>query len=536
MSLLDDVLALSPAERAALYTRLTPQERRTLDELLAGAIANPHARWVEDPVGFVQNVLHETAWSKQREILRSLIENKRTAVPACHAPGKSHIAARAVAWWTSVHPPGTSLVITTASTFRQVRNIMWPQIRKVATRHKLPGEVLTTEWKIAGEIAAYGFSSGDSNEAAVQGIHMPNLLIVVDEAGGLSHTLGGALEALMTGGNTRLLVIGNPPTDEEGSWFEKCCTSDLYNVIRIDAHSTPNFTGEDPGMCAACPPSVAPHSVGTHLVDQTWVDDVIYEFGPDSAFVEARVHARFPRSTTNKVIPLSWCEQATDNDTPIDGQTVRLGVDVASDGGDELVIAWADGWRVRIAHKSSGSANANAVDVALLVLEEIRAAERLHQRRGISARVRVKIDEIGVGWGVVSLLKTWGEDGKHDSDIIGVKVSRTAQDGDRFANQRAEMWWTGRELLMPEPDTGRQSVRLDVDRRTLAQLATPKYRSDSSGRIAIEKKDDIKKRGGHSPDRAEAVLLALYEPPARNLAPAVLPIGVGQANPWGGAA
>jgi hypothetical protein len=535
LSLLEEVLTLTPAERAKLYVGLSPGERQALDGLLIGAVSNPLARYEKDPIGFVTSKLSETAWSKQREIMESIRDNKRTAIPACHAPGKSHIAARAVAWWVSVHPPGTALVITTASTFRQVRNIMWPMIRKVAQRHNLPGEVLTTEWKVNSEIAAYGFSSGDNNEAAVQGIHMPNLLIVVDEAGGLSHTLGGALEALMTGGNTRLVVIGNPPTDEEGSWFEKCCNSELYNVIRIDAYSTPNFTGEDPGICGSCPASVAPHSVGTHLVDQTWVSDVIYEFGEESAFVEARVHARFPKSSTNKVIPLSWCERATENESPIEGEAIKLGVDVASDGGDELVVGWADGWTVRIAHKSSGSANANAVDVSLLVLEEIRAAERVHRKKGITRKVRVKIDEIGVGWGVVSLLKTWGDEGKHDSEIVGVKVSRTAGDADRFVNQRAEMWWNGRELLMPEPGTGNQAVRLNVDRRTLAQLATPKYKADSSGRIAIEKKDDIKKRGGHSPDRAEAVLLALYEPPGRGLAPAVMPIGIAQSNPWAGA-
>src|SRR5262249_41647479 len=160
---------------------------------------------------------------------------------------------------------------------------------------------------------------------------------------------------------------------EEGSWFEKCCTSDLYNVIRIDAASTPNFTGENPGICKACPPAVAPHKVGTHLVDQKWVDDVLYEFGPDSAFVEARVHARFPRNTSNKVIPLSWCEQATENTDPIQGDRIQLGVNVASDGSDELVVAWIDGWTARIAHRSSGSENANAVDVALVVLEEVLA-------------------------------------------------------------------------------------------------------------------------------------------------------------------
>jgi len=79
------------------------------------------AAFADWPEGFVEIALGEFLWSKQRDILRSLVDNKRTVVPACHAPGKSHIAARAVAWWGAVHPPGTALVITTAPTFRQVR-------------------------------------------------------------------------------------------------------------------------------------------------------------------------------------------------------------------------------------------------------------------------------------------------------------------------------------------------------------------------------------------------------------------------------
>jgi hypothetical protein len=59
----------------------------------------------------------------------------------------------------------------------------------------------------------------------------------------------------------------------------------------------------------SCPPHVEAHAVATHLVDQSWVDDVISEFGEDSPFVEARVNARFPQTGTGKVIPYHWAEQ-----------------------------------------------------------------------------------------------------------------------------------------------------------------------------------------------------------------------------------
>jgi len=524
------LLTLSSDQRTEILKRLSFEERELLNTFIEQKVSNSYGKYEDDPVGFVQTALGETLWSKQKEILNSLIDNKRTVVPACHAPGKSHIAARAIAWWVAVHPVGTAQVVTTATTFRQVRNILWPHIRKVAKKLDMQGEVNTVEWKINGEMVAYGFSAGDNDETAIQGIHAPHLLVVVDEAGGISPVLGAALESLMTGGHTRLLILGNPPTDSEGSWFERACSSDLYNVIPISAYDTPNFTGEEAGACKSCPANVTPHPVAEHLVDQTWVDDVIREFGDESAFVEARVHARFPSVVANKVIPLSWIEASADNELPEQG-AIRLGVDIAADGGDEFVVAWADGMRCSIRHKSSGKANANAVDVAGVILTQILEAERVHKSRQIDEQVRVKIDSIGVGWGVSSILKAWGVEQRHGAKIIAVNVAERARDHNRLANQRAEMWWNGRSLLQPKPD-GTQDVRLDVDHRTNAQMTGPTYSSDSAGRIKIESKAEMKRRGIPSPDRAEAVLLAIYDPPGSTSPDAVMPISFKQGNEW----
>jgi hypothetical protein len=60
-------------------------------------------------------------------------------------------------------------------------------------------------------------------------------------------------------------------------------------------------------------------------------------------------------------------------------------------------------------------------------------------------------------------------------------------------------------------------------------LAGPTFKSDSSGRVQIETKAEMKRRGVSSPDHAEAVLLALYDPPGREI-PNVAPIGFGKSN------
>lgn len=531
--LLSLILTATPDERQFVLSQLDAEKRLALKQILKNHKDNPWARFVTDPVSFVEEGLGETLWSKQKEILTSVRDNKRTAVPACHAPGKSHIAARAIAWWVAAHPVGTAQVVTTATTFRQVRNILWNEVRKVATKHRLPGEVLSVEWQIGNQIVAYGMSSGANNEASIQGIHAPHLLVVVDEAGGVPNSTGQALEALMTGDHTRLLAIGNPSTDQDATWFERICHSDLYNVIRISAFDTPAYTGEDTGLCRSCPSIVAPHKVSTHLIDKKWVDDVLQEYGQESPFAEARVYARFPKAYANRVIPMSWAEEATHNENPSDINEIRLGIDIASDGGDEMVVARADGFRVSITHKSSGAENQNAVDVARVILEEIKKAEVLNKQKKNPRPVSVKIDAIGVGWGVTSLLQTWFNEGKHKSKIVPVKVGERALDAGKFVNQRAEMWWNGRTLLQPQTDENgntTQQIRLDVDSKTIAQLGSPAFKSDSSGRIAIEKKTEMKNRGIGSPDRAEAVLLALYEP--KREANIEMPVSITQTNSW----
>lgn len=526
------VLSLDATARGELFGRLSSEEREWLFRALEGFRGNPWARFRDDPVGFVERGLGEVLWSRQREILSAVRDEKRVAVPACHAPGKTHLAARAIAWWISCHPPGTAQVVTTATTFRQVRNLLWVQVRRLHSRFHLPGETSQVEWKIGSDIVGYGFSAPAWDETAVQGVHAPHLLIVVDEAGGISNKLGQSLEALMTGGHTRLLVIGNPAVDIEDSWFERACSSPLYRVIPISAFDTPNFTGEDTDLCRSCPVEVEPHRVASHLVDKEWVDEVFHEFGQDSPFAIARVYARFPKAAPNKVIPLAWVEASLENESFLVGDELRLGVDVAADGGDELVIARADGWRVKIVHVSSGQANASAVDVAGVILEQIREAELIALGRSHKHRVTVKIDSIGVGWGVASLLQQWGREGKHRSLIISVNVARSASSG-KFKNQRAEMWWNARQLLMPDPmNEQAQQVRLDVDRRTMAQLSSPMYSADSAGRIVIESKREIKRRSGVSPDRAEAVLLALFSPPGSHTADAISPIVIDQISPW----
>ena len=251
--------------------------------------------------------------------------------------------------------------------------------------------------------------------------------------------------------------------------------------------------------------------------------------GLDSNYVQAKVLARFPKGGPSRALPSQWIEEASDtsgdavvlegqirlsemglpdetSDLAVDlGAWVRLGVDIASDGGDEMAVSRMIGDLITEEHASSGATNTDPMDVAGKILFEIKRAEAVRAALGTAAKVRVKVDVIGLGWGVVGILKAWGEDGpdkRHDAEIVGVDVSEgTYRENEGAtlnpANKRAEMWLGLRTLVMPSRKS--KGVRLRVSKKARAQLSSPMMRSNATGQTLIESKKDMKKRGLDEP-------------------------------------
>lgn len=541
-----DLMAVPNEVRWTFMEELAPRDTVALLRAAAYEAGTPYAVWQTDPYGFTRMVIGESVWSKQRAVLEAIPTSKRVAVPSAFGTGKTHLAARAALWRSLVHPFGTSLTVTTATRFRQVVRQLWPHIKTAVAKANLPLIADQTQLSAFDKNGtrvqiAYGFSAPPHDEAAVQGIHAPRLFIVVDEAGGISRIIGSAMRGLLTGEDTRLLAIGNPPTDDEGSWFEQLCEDEKVTTIPISAYDAPLQTGEKTQRCRACPSEVPPHRLGVHLVDGDWITETLADYGQDAPFVTAKVHAKFPRGGPSRTIPADWIDLAVREDDPEEfdesyarlsdlglvdetddtlvqfGAWIRLGVDVAADGGDEMVIARAVGDMGHLVHSSTGSANVNSVEVAGKVLTQIRRAEALRARLGTKAPIRVKIDGIGVGWGVASTLQAWASEGIHDAEIVSTIVSEDTYrkaEGEtlRPNRKRDEMWLTGRSLLQPHAHSGLGSIRLRIDKRTRTQLAAPTYGTNSAGNTVIEAKKSMKARGVASPDRAEALLLSFYEP------------------------
>lgn len=444
-----------------------------------------------DPTEWVHHRLNEHVWSKQGEIMHALREHRRVAVRSCHGVGKSHIASRAVAWWLDVHPPGEAFVVTTAPTYAQVRAILWRYIRQAHKRGGLPGRVNQTEWWLDDELVAFGRKPADHDDAAFQGIHARRVLVVLDEACGIPEQLWIAADALTTNDGCRMLAIGNP--DNSSTHFAKVCAdTSSWHRIKIGAFDSPNFTGEP------VPPALA-----EQLISPNWAAEKRDEWGEDNPIYRSKVLGEFSKDDPGKVVLASHvaaCRIGPDI-APPDAQLVpvELGVDVGG-GGDETVI------RERRGRKAGREWREYSEDPATIAPLVVRAI------RDTGATV-VKVDEIGVGRGVIGELRNMAKRGEHHAQIIGVNVAAKPRDPTKFTNIRAEMWWeVGRELSRLK---GWDLSEMDNADTTIAQLLEPKWgTAPAGGAIRVEPKDDVIKRLGRSPDNADALLLAFYTPPS----------------------
>lgn len=439
-----------------------------------------------NPVGWVQERLGQTVWSKQREIMLSIRDNRRTAVRSCHGVGKSHTASLVASWWLDTHPPGEAFVVTSAPTFAQVRAILWRYIRRVHRRGELAGRVNQTEWHMEDELVAFGRKPADHDESAFQGIHARYVLVILDEACGIPEQLWVAADALTTNTDCRILAIGNP--DNPASHFRKVCQPGSgWHVIGISAFESPNLTGEQ-----------VPEDVAQALVSRGWVEEKATEWGEDNPLYKSKVLGEFSEDAPNKVVRASDIAKCRIDPeakpAAADLEPVELGVDVGG-GGDETVIRERRGRR---AGREWRAHTDRPEKIAPLVLQAIKE----------SGAEAVKVDSIGIGFGVIGELRNLASQGKHRARIVGVNVGEKSAQPDKFKNLRAEIWWEVARGLSERQ--GWDLSRMDNADTTVAQLLEPLWEVDAQGRIFVEPKDEIRKRLGRSPDNADALLLAFY--------------------------
>lgn len=216
-------------------------------------------RVASDPVWFVTNFIGGDPWDKQREILESVRDNRRTTVRSCHGVGKTRAAAWAALWFAVSHPD--SVVVTTAPTWHQVEHLLWREIAGAFTTAKLSigGTLTGTQLEFDSNWVCFGLST--NNPERFQGVHSVSgdILLIVDEAAGVEQPIFDAAEGFLTSSGARVLLIGNP-TQLTGEFYQSF-RGDLYHKISISAFDSPNLQDGAP---------VRPYLITREWVEENW--------------------------------------------------------------------------------------------------------------------------------------------------------------------------------------------------------------------------------------------------------------------------
>jgi phage terminase large subunit len=447
-----------------------------------------------DPRLFAKIVLGVDLWQTQREILTAVSQHSRVAVKACHASGKSYAIAIAVLWWLTAHRDG--IVVTTAPTWLQVEKVIWGEIKSAVQRSQLCGKLkfpvpTQTELRLGPQNYAIGLSTDDSSR--FQGFHSGHVLIVLDEAPGVRAEVYEAVEGIRAGGQVRVLALGNPTV--AGGPFYDAFTSGRasWRTITINAFDTPNLEGLPLETLRLLPQGLSENDASfqyqprPYLVTRRWVYEKLWEWGEDSPLWQSRVLGSFPEQAADSLISLKWLEAARHSKVlPHDEAQLYAGIDVAEAGGDETVCAVRTP-SGRIVAMQSWHGNSRGPVIAFLTTFKDRLAEINFDRAGVGAYFATDFENFGF------------------ININGINVGEATDFPDRYRNLKAQLYWSLRERFQNGEVSG-----LD-DEVSIAQLASIRYEINPRGQVQIESKEEARKRGVRSPDRAEALMLAFSD-------------------------
>ena len=489
-----------------------------------------YEEYLIEPDKYVLEVLGADAVEEyQSNILEDIADYDRIAIRATHSVGKTWLMARAALWFFNMFP--NSIVITTAPTYRQVKALLWGEIRSAHRKAKIKigGRLLDTELKHSDKHYMMGFSpqvkagsgSSEQQSSSFQGFHSDYVLVIFDEATGVTPDVWTMADGLLTSGKmVKFVAIGNPTT--RNCKFFECFSDPSWKKIKISCFDSPNMIANglvniealenEIDRLKALSESERVNEIQKYqkpvpyLLTAQFVVPYVMRLGFDHPLVLSKVLGEFPKEEDNVFVQFDDVVQASERNLELDLAEKRyIGVDVARFGEDKTVITVLNGYKQTL--------------LKPLVKRDIVAVtgELINIIMSSVIDTVVCIDATGLGAGVHDLLvekkraKILGKNVQivevHNGaspDIDGENKEEIELAKSRYANLKARQW----DLLSEDV-----KMHLDLfdESNYLEELPKIKFSFDSKGRYVVESKDDYKKRTGlSSPDYADSLALANF--------------------------
>jgi phage terminase large subunit len=405
---------------------------------------------------FTEKYLGLKLYDWQKKVLLDLSQpGARVALKAANGSGKTAMIAAPAALWYGLIYPG-SIVITTSGVYRQVKEQMWPQIRALASKVAGLGmQINQTDLTMDNGSRILGFATDSPNR--FEGFH-GNVFIILDECKSIDETLFEAVARIQP---SRILAMSSPGGttgkfykifSKEQKWWK------LHTVTAFDC----------------------PH------IKQSWVDEQMEMWGKDHPLIRSMIFGEFQETSgEGLVVPWDTLMQCLDSPPNKEGHEVVAACDFAA-AGDESVFCMRVGNKIT---KLVAWREANTMaGCARFALEFEKAGLKPEQIFG---------DAGGLGLPMCHQLAEMGW------PIHQVNLGGRAHDPDKYTNRGTEMWF----------EAARQIDRCEAilpDCEILhSQLTTRRVATSKTGKLNLESKKEMKSRGFSSPDRADALVMAM---------------------------
>jgi hypothetical protein len=231
------------------------------------------------------------------------------------------------------------------------------------------------------------------------------------------------------------------------------------------------------------------------------IEEARREYGEESAFFKVRIKGEFVIGEAGKIISLQVITEAQARwiDTPAVGQ-LFVGIDPAGSSGlgDESVFAVRRGQKISSLHARRGL----TPEGHLVELLGILGDEKLPREVAV-----VVVDRDGeVGARVFAQLAGYLETHADAFALVGVRGSlrRVADKYRLFDTVRDELWGNLRDWL-------KAGGAIPEDAKLAKELHAPEGSGEVSDKTKVTPKPKLREKLGRSPDRADAVCLAVWE-------------------------
>lgn len=427
-------------------------------------------RYRDDPVAFVREILGSEPDPWQIEFLEAVAKGyRRLGIRSSHGVGKTTAAAWAAIWYLATRYPVK--IVLTSPTHSQLFDALFAELRSQLLKmpafmqalFEVTSDRVVLKADPTGAFLSLKVSSKERPEA-MAGIHSEHVMLIADEASGIPEPVFEAAAGSMSGQTAVTILLGNPI--RATGYFHSCFhppLNETYWTKKVSCYDSPR-------------------------VSQDFIDDMKSRYGEDSNAFRTRCLAEFPLADSDALLSRALVEAAMVREIEAAPNTpLIISVDPARFGTDRTAMCLRRGPVVESIRYWQGLDLMSTAGVIVHEFETLSPQDK--------ETAEIMVDSIGIGAGLCDRLIELG------LPVRAVNVSESSSIMSNCNRLRDELWFRVKEWIEAK------NCKIPYNEDLLTDLCSPKFGFLSNGKLKVESKDEMRRRGVRSPDLADALAL-----------------------------